>query len=156
MQTFKKSERLSNFYHKEKLFSEGKKLFVSPFGMTYLVLRADNHSKPSSCGFSEYNLSGNTKPNDFVYPCKTLISAPKRIFKKAVQRNRVRRLVKEAFRKNKNSLYSFLEENGITCLLSLAYSSNTTMPFAELEEKMAVSLKRLCGEISKLNKDNNC
>ena len=42
------------------------------------------------------------------YPVKISISIPKRAFPKAVQRNRLRRLVREAWRLNKYWLYNKL------------------------------------------------
>lgn len=153
MQTFNKSERLCSTFHKEKLFSEGKRLFVFPFGITYIVERKNNPVFSSHQKIDE--AADNNQITGFGKPCKILISAPKKLFKKAVIRNKVKRLVREAFRKNKTLLYSFLEENQLNCLLSVVYSSETILPYSKIEEKMMAGLKALRADISKTINDNN-
>ena len=155
MLTFKKSERLCTFYHKEKLFSEGKRLFVFPLGFSYLVW---SKSDPLFLkqGQSTEAVPVTSNRTAFIYPCKVMISVPKRLFKRASHRNRIRRLVKESFRKNKLSLYAFLEKNQLNCLLSVVYLSPNFLPFGEIDEKMAACLKRLGDAIPTNYVDNNC
>lgn len=43
-------------------------------------------------------------------PASILISVPKKRFKRAVKRNRVKRQIREAYRKNKGGLWQALEE----------------------------------------------
>ncbi len=155
MFTFKKSERLCNFYHKERLFSEGKRLFVSPFAVVYLALPKNDpiFLSPNKCieeTKSRKNLS------TFPYPCKVMITAPKRLFKNATRRNRVRRLVKESYRKNKFPLYAFLEENKLNCLLSVVYSSPNILHLGKMEGRMDDCISKLIKSISGSLIDNNC
>ena len=64
-----------------------------------------------------------------------LISAPKRTFKNAYQRNRIKRLCKEAIRKNKQILESFLSENDLQIGLCLIYSAKDEMTVDQLDKK---------------------
>ncbi len=155
MLTFKKNERLCNFHHKERLFSEGKRLYVFPFGVTYLVW-PNSETLLLSNGQSTEKASCHSNTAAFANPCKVMITAPKRLFKNATRRNRVRRLVKEAFRKNKLQLYAFLEENNYKCLMSVVYSSPNVLRLGEIEERMTDCLTKLVEVISKNILDNNC
>lgn len=91
-QRFGKKEKLKSSILISRLFKEGRSLTKYPLKLVYLpVERAD---------FTTH---------------RTAVSVPKRNFKKAVERNFLKRLVREAFRKNKylvasnmNSTYAFL------------------------------------------------
>lgn len=52
---------------------------------------------------------------------RMLVSVPKKHFKRAVKRNRVKRQVREAYRKNKHSLCSLMETMGNDKDISLAF-----------------------------------
>jgi ribonuclease P protein component len=147
MQTFKKSERLCNHFRKEKLFSAGKRFLVFPFGITYLIVQKGPVfiSVDGSAGLSKPRAK---KEMSTINTCEVLISAPKKVFKNATQRNKVKRLVKEAYRKNKMPLYTFLEEKQMKCLLSLVYTGKQILPYIEIESKMVVALKKLRDNIS--------
>ena len=80
MQTFSKSERLCSKIAIEKLVEEGKSFHLSPFKISWL---------------------SNTEES---VPVQILISVPKRTFKRAVYRNLLKRRIREAYRKNKQSL----------------------------------------------------
>lgn len=147
MQTFKKSERLCNHFRKEKLFSAGKRFLVFPFGVTYLIAQkgSEHYSADDLVGPSKQTAK---KEMPVYTPCEVLISAPKKVFKNATQRNKIKRMVKEAYRKNKIPLYTFLEEKQMMCLLSLVYTGKQILPYSEIESKLIIALKKLRDEIS--------
>ena len=60
-------------------------------------------------------------------PCQVLIVAPKRKLKHAVDRNRMKRLTRECYRRHKGSLVSLLQERGMRITLSLVYIHNELM-----------------------------
>jgi RNase P protein component len=68
--------------------------------------------------------------------CKVVIVAPKRKFKHAVDRNRVRRLTRECYRQRKGDFYSFLRQQRVNIVLSLVYVHNEIMPYDQLGHKM--------------------
>ncbi len=78
---FKKGERLCSKKMIEKLFAEGNSLLVYPFKIVYL-----NIDFPDE------------------YPAKTAFAVSKKLYKKAVQRNLVKRRMREAYRLNKHML----------------------------------------------------
>ncbi len=81
-QTFKKQERLKKRKLIEQLFAEGKSITVFPIKLVYLQI---DHQSP--------------------YKIQAGVSASKRNFKKAVDRNKLKRLLREVYRKNKYLIY---------------------------------------------------
>lgn len=85
-----------------------------------------------------YPLIAITKTIEFEdkIPFKIVFSAPKRNFKKAVQRNRIKRICREAVRLNKSILESYLIENNKQLALFLVYSSKDELNSKQLEKKV--------------------
>jgi ribonuclease P protein component len=80
-------------------------------------------------------------------PVQLLISVPKKRFKHAVDRNRVKRQIREAFRQHKDLLYHVLPDNQ-RLLLAFIWLSDEHHPSKEVEGRI-VTLMRRIGE--KLN-----
>lgn len=76
-------------------------------------------------------------------PFQVVISAPKRNFKKAVDRNRIKRLMKEVLRKNKSDLETHLLKQNKKLALFLIYTAKELPEYAQLEKKIVVLLNRL-------------
>lgn len=85
--TLGKQERLKRRKLIEKLYAEGKSLKSFPLRMMYLQT-----------------------PHTSDYPCQVGVSVPKRNFKLAVSRNRIKRLLRESYRLQKEIVYNNLEE----------------------------------------------
>ena len=85
--TFKKAERLGSKALIEKLFKSGRSFTTHPYRVTWL----------------EHAL--NT-----AYPAQIAFAVPKKTFKRAVDRNKLKRRGREAYRKNKAILYDGLKE----------------------------------------------
>lgn len=68
--------------------------------------------------------------------CKMMVVAPKRRFKHAVDRNRVRRLTRECYRQRKEAFYAFLRQQDVNIVLSLVYVHNEIMTYDQLGHKM--------------------
>lgn len=76
-------------------------------------------------------------------------SVPKRLFKKAPDRNRVKRLMREVIRKNKSLIEFPLKAQDKQLALFLIYSGKEILNFNEFEDKILAILQRLSKEISK-------
>jgi ribonuclease P protein component len=81
-------------------------------------------------------------------PFQMVFAAPKRIFRKAHERNRIKRLCKETVRKNKLILEDFLTENQSQVALFLVYTNKEELPYEvllkkteQLFQKLVVQLK---------------
>ena len=77
-----------------------------------------------------------------------LISVSKRRFKRAVKRNRVKRQIREAYRKNKYLLTDELHRRELRLAIAFIYLSDELTVTAELEEKMKIALSRISEKLS--------
>ncbi len=82
-------------------------------------------------------------------PVRILVSVPKRLHKRANQRNLIRRRIKEAYRINKYQFYKQLAEHKIKISLVLVYTSKETEPFLLMERKILLAMERLLKELGK-------
>lgn len=76
------------------------------------------------------------------YPARIVVSVGKKRFKRAVKRNRVKRLAREAFRLNKTILYNEIQE-GKTIDILLIYLDNTLPSFAKTEKAIKAILQKI-------------
>ncbi|MGB0915823.1 MAG: ribonuclease P protein component [Crocinitomicaceae bacterium] len=84
-------------------------------------------------------------------PFQVVFSAPKRTFRKAVQRNNIKRKCKEAFRLNKNVLESYLKENNKQIALFLVYSTSEKFDHALLEKKTIKLFNKIINKLEESN-----
>ncbi|MBL7890068.1 MAG: ribonuclease P protein component [Bacteroidia bacterium] len=123
MQTFTKTERLSSKLLIDKLVEKGKSFNNSPFKFVWIELE------------------------ESATPVQFLISVPKRNFKRAVDRNKLKRRSREAYRKNKaDMLIKQLGEKKI-CLM-LVYIAKEKLEYIEIEQKIKEGLQRLVKTIN--------
>lgn len=160
METFRKSERLCNFTYKELLFKKGQSFFNYPFRVYYLVVEPELEKlfykddvgcyegaqmqspmqQQQNPSWPQRSLPANAY---FHFPAKCLVAVSRKSFPRAVDRNRIKRIVKEAYRKNKSPFYTFLQNKDVFCLLALVYSAKNLISFQEAESKMIVTLQKL-------------
>ena len=74
-----------------------------------------------------------------------LVSVPKRCFKRAVKRNRIKRLVREAYRLNKHILADALErhEPQRSATMAFIYTDSHLHDYATVEQRVRNLLTRL-------------
>jgi ribonuclease P protein component len=121
---FRKNERLAKKKSIERLFHEGASFFIHPFKVYWLIT-----------------------PIEQDVPAQLLVIVGKRSFKRAVDRNRIRRQIREMYRLNKPGFYRFLGEQHQQCLLTLIYTSNQHIETQELERKIKFIFRRLENDI---------
>jgi len=124
--SFRKDEILRKKKLIDRLFAEGSSFFVYPFKIYYLPSLLETQ-----------------------FPVQILISVGKRAFRHAVDRNRIRRQIKEVYRQNKHVIYDHLAGQNRQCILAILYTANVRMPKDELDLKIKAIIKRLNKEIDK-------
>ncbi len=112
--TFQKEERLSREKLIQELFDKGSSFYLFPFKV--FVMPNPDQGHPFH---------------------QVLISVSKRNFKKAVDRNRLKRRIREAYRLNKNLL---TVRNKL--LIAYIYSVKDILPSAQIQERLVKTFKR--------------
>lgn len=80
-------------------------------------------------------------------PFQVVVSAPKRVFRRAHDRNYAKRVMRELLRKNKTPLEDVLSENKQQVALFLLRTSSEDIPFEILERKFNALLDKLIQEL---------
>ncbi|RFP65362.1 ribonuclease P protein component [Hymenobacter lapidiphilus] len=96
----------------------------------------------SSFGLYPLRLVWLAAPEPTTAPPQVLVSVSKRNFKRAVDRNYLKRLMREAWRLNK---YQLVEAEGghLVAQLAIIYTGKEKKPLALLEKKLNSGLERL-------------
>lgn len=103
-----------------------------------------------SRSFSAYPLRAVYRETESDAPLQLLISVSKRRFKHAVDRNRTKRLIREAYRRNKHLLLNQLGEKHIN--VAFIWISDQLSDFATVEAKVKNLLQRIAENISSIHK----
>jgi ribonuclease P protein component len=156
--TLGKHERLKSRKQIEQLFKEGKSFALSPFRVYYLASRqspvgsrqsADNShmdENQKSASITTQSESGklktqNQKPKTSALQFSVGISGKN--FSKAVDRNQIKRLTREAYRLQKSELQEKLHQMNIHLFLFFIYTAKEVADFQIIWEKTRVILKKL-------------
>ena len=116
-ETFKKQEKLKKSKLIEKLFANGESLTEFPIKLIYLEIE---HASP--------------------YKIQAGVTVSKRNFNKAVNRIKIKRLLREAYRKNKYMIYD--SENTKKHIFMFIYLGKKEIKYPVLEEKMKTLLQK--------------
>lgn len=112
--TYKKQEKLKSRKLIKLLFEEGKKTSVFPIMLLYLQVEHDSN-----------------------YLVQAGVTVSKKNFKSAVDRNRIKRLLRETYRLNKPFLYEKLENKYIFMFI---YLGKEELKYQLIDEKMKAIL----------------
>ncbi len=118
--TFPKSEHLCGEIRITELYTKGDAFISFPLRVVYLKQPLKDQEAVS-----------------------VLVSVPKKRFKRAVKRNKLKRLIREAYRLNKHLLIDVVKEKNLQLHIAFNYVSNDELDFATIDKKMKQALGKV-------------
>lgn len=117
---FKKEERLCNKRLLQQLYQRGSSFLLYPYRVVFLPYTR------------------------LSVPVQVVLSVPKRNIKHAVDRNRIKRRMREIYRLEKTRhLYPFMQEKPDTLLLAIHYIGKQEESFPRMQSRMGKLIKKL-------------
>lgn len=117
---FGKKEKLKSRKEIEALYATGKSYAVFPIRVKYQLLPLEN-----------------------AVPVQAGVSVSKRHFKRATDRNRLKRLLREAYRLQKSGLLQTMEEKKLRAVVFFMYTGKSLTSFAVVYKTMTACLHLL-------------
>ncbi|MGC9375358.1 MAG: ribonuclease P protein component [Bacteroidales bacterium] len=124
-QKFSKKERLKSHKKIQHLFEKGNQFYQFPFLITWHLEKQFNPEVCAQIG----------------------ISVSKRKIKKAVERNRIKRKIKEIYRKNKVLIYNPLKEFKQSIYFMVIYNSAEDLNYTEMEKELLKALHKMVKQL---------
>lgn len=126
MNTFTKEERLCSRKSIDLLFKNGSSFLLYPFRVSYLLIET---------------------PHKF--PVQVVINASKKRYKKAVDRNLIKRRTREVYRLQKQSqLYDSIPKSDKLLLLSVQFVGKQIYDYSFFEKKLSGVFKKLLNNLT--------
>lgn len=126
--TLGKEERLKSRKQIEQLFDKGKSIAITPFRVYFLINKMLNAQR------SMFNVQFG-------------VGVSAKNFKKAVDRNRIKRLTREAWRLQKNEISKKAKETQRQLNVFFIYTGRELPDFTTVKDKVAIALKKLADKI---------
>lgn len=118
--TLPKEERLSRKRDVDQLFAKGRTFVAFPLRVIYLIVK-----------------------EEFLVPSSFLVSVSKKRFKRAVDRNRVKRQMREAYRVRKHELLEVLTGSDRRIWIAFLYMDKEIYPQVKIEKAMEKAIQIL-------------
>ena len=115
-----KNERLSGIKNIEKLFTEGNSFIVYPLRVFFRFCELKSE-----------------------FPVQILAGVSKKRFKKATDRNKIKRQIKEAYRLKKETIVNFYSTKNNCVHIAFFYIADLLPEKNNVEEKMKIALVRI-------------
>lgn len=118
--TLSSTERIKNSTEISTLIRQGQAFFLAPFKVHYLW--SSSQSTP---------------------PLRVAFAVPKKKFGRAVDRNALKRLCREAYRQNKELLYPLLESGKGQLNILFVYQKTSKLKFEDIQKVMVDCMHKI-------------
>ena len=125
-----KYERICKENDIQALFDKGVGVSVYPFRVIFLFRRDESR----------------------LVTVRILVSVSKKRFHHAFKRNRVKRLMREAWRKNKAPLYEICQRDNISADVALVYTATVIHSYEEMMKKTRKAVQEIVTKYEKHSK----
>ncbi|MDD2243194.1 MAG: ribonuclease P protein component [Dysgonamonadaceae bacterium] len=122
--TLTKKERITGKNKIDNLFTNGKSFLKYPLKIVYIECESDSE-----------------------YPASILISVPKKRLKLAFKRNKIKRLIREAYRLNKNTIVNDLLCSEKQINIAFVYVKDDLTDYETIERSMRKVLNELAVQL---------
>jgi ribonuclease P protein component, eubacterial len=123
--TLTKEERLSWKRYIDLLFEKGQSFVSFPLRVIYL----------------------STEEKEGLAPVSILTNVSKKKFKRAVKRNKIKRLIREAYRLQKTDLVAHLQAKDKSLLVAFLYLDKEVHSYSTIEKAMKKAITQLSGKV---------
>ncbi len=120
--TFPAKEHLKSRKEISRIFKNGIFLYSDYLSLGYTISENDNNTH------------------------KLAVSVPKKLFKSAVKRNKIKRRIKELFRLNKSNLYNFSEKSSVFFNIIIIYKHKEILSYQQIDREISVFLTTLINQ----------
>lgn len=124
---FDKSEKLKSKKDLEKLFTSGKHIYLSPIKLYYIVKSTEQFDVKAGVGVSS------------------------RYFKNAVDRNYIKRQLREGYRLEKIALHQFLKQSNLSVQIFFLYTSKLKLNTKQIQQLIQKIIQKLISQIEKMD-----
>ena len=121
-----RKEKLKSIVKIDKLFTGGHSFWMYPFSVYYRIYTDDGGAA-----------------------CQMLVSVGKHFFKHAVDRNRLKRIIRESYRLQKEQLVSAVSSAGIHLDIGLVYKAKDVLEYKSVETGVRQVIGRLLNVVEK-------
>ncbi len=144
--TYQKIDKLKSRKQTQHLFAKGQSMNAFPIKLIYTIELAEALSVlvPSP----PFNIEAITLKGQL----QAGVGAPSRTFRKAVMRNRVKRLLREGYRLEKPAFLATAKLQGKRVNLFFLYTDATVLTQSQIQEKIKQLLERLSEKLNLINK----
>ncbi len=123
--TFRKDEKLCSQKLMGELFLSGNSFLSYPLRIVWRIFGELPSESPAQAGFS----------------------VPKKLFKHAVDRNILKRRMRESYRLHKSELYESLNQSEKRIALMMIYIAKEELPFSKIEPAVVKAIEKINGQL---------
>ena len=120
-QGLSKAERINSKLTIEHIFKKGDSVFAYPYRLVWIENSIEQEA----------------------IPAQILISVGKKRFKRAVDRNAIKRLIREVYRINKNKIWEHCKQNDLNLQMGIVYVGKEIGDFAVHNKAMLKLIEKL-------------